>query len=355
MAKFCQEQISIPSILKIGSGELNYLGKYLKEYSFTNIACFYSAGIEDIYGSQIDESFKNSEINIMHKETIEDVDIESIIHRAFLGISKEVDALVGIGGGKALDYSKYCAHILGLPFISVPTSTSNDGFCSPGSSLLVAGKRKSVKATIPFGVVVDLDAVKSSPDSCIYSGIGDLISKITSSWDWKEAVKQGNEEFHDFAYLISQNAVIDFLNYQHLNIRSTNFLYFLVNALLMSGISMEIAKSSRPASGSEHLISHALDVVSKMPRMHGIQVGLATYLCSILQNNNTYIVKQFLDSTGFWDHVYANPLDKNDFIDAIQLAPRIKEGFYSVLSIPEKIEEAILLIETDEILKRALK
>ena len=146
MIKFQQKQIFIPSILKIGKGELSNLGNYLKEESFMNIACFFSAGIEELFGEKIFQSLDSNEIKIHHKDIIEEIHIENIIHTAFK-IPKNVDALVGIGGGKALDYSKYCAFVLDLPFISIPTSTSNDGFCSPNSSLLVENKRKSVKAS----------------------------------------------------------------------------------------------------------------------------------------------------------------------------------------------------------------
>ena len=275
MIKFQQKQIFIPSILKIGKGELSNLGNYLKEESFMNIACFFSAGIEELFGEKIFQSLDSNEIKIHHKDIIEEIHIENIIHTAFK-IPKNVDALVGIGGGKALDYSKYCAFVLDLPFISIPTSTSNDGFCSPNSSLLVENKRKSVKAKIPYGVIVDIEILQTSPESCIYSGIGDLISKITAGFDWKEASHLGKDYFSDFAYLIANNTITDIVNYQNSDIKNTEFLYHLANSLLMNGVSMEIAGSSRPASGSEHLISHAYDEISQKPSMHGIQVGIAT-------------------------------------------------------------------------------
>lgn len=353
MIKSCQLQISIPSILKISENVLDQIGNHIKEFNFDNVAIFYSSGIENIYGERIEQGLKDSGVKISHKLTIEEINIENIIHTAF-SIPKSVNALIGVGGGKALDYSKYCAHVLALPFISVPTSTSNDGFCSPNSSLFVEEKRKSVNARIPFGVIVDIEAVKNSPASCIYSGIGDLISKITSGWDWKMAVDKGHEDFNDFSYLISQNTVIDFLNYQKQDIRSNKFIYHLVNSLLMSGISMEIAGSSRPASGSEHLISHSLDMISKKPKMHGLQVGFATYICSYLQNNQFGLVKDFLINTGFFEHLYESPLDKATFIEAIKKANTVKENFYTILSDSGTEGRAIDFINTDPICQKIL-
>jgi len=354
MMKFCQKQILIPSILKISKGELNRVGKYLKEKEFTNIAIFLSEGIEELFGEKIYSSLESSGINVMHRDVISDINIENIIHNAFK-IPKSVDVLVGIGGGKALDYSKYCAHVLALPFVSIPTSTSNDGFCSPNSSLLVDGKRKTVTAKIPYGVIVDIEAVQTSPKSCIYSGIGDLISKVTAGYDWLKAVEVTGESFNDFAYLIAENTVSDILHYKNHDIRSAEFLYHLVNSLLMSGIAMEIAGFSRPASGSEHLISHALDQITKTPAMHGIQVGIATYICSYIQDNRFKVVKDFLQSTGFFDFVAEKPLNKEEFIEAIRTAPTIKEDFYTILSDKRNIERAIEFIQTDPICLKCLQ
>lgn len=352
MAKFYHQQIFVPSILKISEGELNHIGGYLKNAGFNNIACFLSDGMEEIFGGNIYSGLTG--INIAHKDIITNIDIENVIHTAFK-IPKKVEALIGIGGGKALDYSKYCAHILDLPFISIPTSTSNDGFCSPISSLLIEGKRKTVKATIPFGVIVDIDAVKSSPESCMFSGIGDLISKITAGWDWQRAAEKNNAVFDDFAYIISQNTVIDFLNYQNASIRDAKFIYHLVNSLLMNGLSMEISGSSRPASGSEHLISHAYDKISLHPAMHGIQVGISTYLCSYLQNNQFKLVGDFLANTGFFDYLSSNPLNKAEYIEAIKTAPDVKQDYYTILSEQGVINKAVDFINNDEIFKKSLK
>ena len=347
-------QINIPSLLKIGEGKLGKIGKYLSDRKYLKVALFFSKGIEELFGNILYESLEKYNVQIVHKNIIDDINIENVIHTAFK-IPKETDVLLGIGGGKALDYSKYCAHVLSLPFISVPTSTSNDGFCSSNASLLVEGQRQSVKATIPYGVVVDLDIIKSSPEECIYSGIGDLISKFTALWDWKQAFLKGLDEYNDFSSLISLNSVQLFMNYQNTDIRNMDFLYNLANALLMSGVAMEVCGSSRPASGSEHLISHALDKISDKPKMHGLQVGVSTYLCSILQNNQSEIIKHFLVNTGFVDYMKEHPLNKKDFLEALSIAPSIKQSYYTILSEPDSIAKTVNLVENDELLNVMIK
>src|SRR5215471_13082134 len=109
---------------------------------------------------------------------------------------------------------------------------------------------------------------------------------------------------------------------------------------MLNGIAMEIAGSSRPASGSEHLISHALDALSAKPRLHGLQVGVASFLVSLLQQNNTDVIAELFDVTGFWDAIAADPFRRSEWREAIYRAPTMKDGFFTVLSIPKHLTEA---------------
>ena len=216
-------------------------------------------------------------------------------------------------------------------------------------------KRKSVKSTIPYGVVADIDVISNAPKSSIYSGIGDTISKITALWDWKQSFLKGYEYFNDFAGLMAHNSLDIVYLCNDLKPEDNEFKYRMVNSLVLSGIAMEIAGSSRPASGSEHLISHALDNVLTDSKMHGLQVGIATYLCSFLQNNQHEKVKDFLLKTGFLNFIEKDPVNKNEFIKALQLAPLIKQNYYTVLSEKDSFDKAINFIETDSILKQIIK
>jgi len=146
---------------------------------------------------------------------------------------------------------------------------------------------------------------------------------------------------------------LDILFLKHtLDIHNESFQRSLASSLTMSGLAMEIAGSSRPASGSEHLISHALDAICNKPRLHGIQVGVATYLCALLQNNrHTDDIRYVLEQTGFLPHVCHNPLRYDTFVEAIRRAPTIKRDFYTVLSEPDSYTRALDFIQNDNYLK----
>lgn len=346
-------QISIPFLLKIGNGKIKKIGKYLFDKNMNEIAIFFGTGIEELMGKDLYESLKAYEINIKHKETIDNVALEEIVKTAFS--LPKIDAILGIGGGKALDFAKYAAYLLKIPYISLPTSISNDGFCSPSSSLTVEGKRKSVKSAIPFGVIIDLDIIAKSPKIAFYSGLGDMVSKITALNDWKEAANQKLSGYNDFASLMAYNS-LDLLFLRHsTDIHSPDFIRSLTTSLLISGIAMEIAGTSRPASGSEHLISHALDEVCPHPQSHGIQVGVATLLCALLQNSpHIEGLRDILTHTGFIDFVKKNPLSKEYFIKALEIAPKIKNNYYTVLSKEDSLTRAIDFISADPTLREII-
>ncbi len=347
-------EISIPTLLRIKPNAMYKMGKYLRKENFTRIALFYGEGLKSLFDEQLRISFDSSEIKVTFEEVVYSNAVEDIFKSAF-NLPPAIDAIVAIGGGKVIDYCKYIAFILQLPIISVPTSISNDGFASPGASLLVNGRRKSQKAKIPFGVVIDTDIIRKSPVRYTYSGIGDLISKYTAIYDWKLAYHKVQEPVNDFAVLISRNAVEVMVSHNNKDIKDLEFLRLICGCLVMSGVAMEVCGSSRPASGSEHLISHAYDMSAKKPTLHGIQVGVATLAISWLQNNPEHqLIKSVLEETGFIDFVSQNPLDKQDFINAIRQAPNVKENYYTILSDKQKMDKLIDYVKNDEYFNRLL-
>lgn len=347
-------EISIPTLLRIKPNAMYKIGKYLRKENFTRIALFYGEGLKSLFDEQLRISFDSSEIKVKFEEVVYSNAVEDIFKSAF-NLPPAIDAIVAIGGGKVIDYCKYIAFILQLPIISVPTSISNDGFASPGASLLVNGRRKSQKAKIPFGVVIDTDIIRKSPVRYTYSGIGDLISKYTAIYDWKLAYHMVQEPVNDFAVLISRNAVEVMVSHSNKDIKDLEFLRLICGCLVMSGVAMEVCGSSRPASGSEHLISHAYDMSAKKPTLHGIQVGVATLAISWLQNNpEHHLIKSVLEETGFIDFVSRSPLNKQDFIDAILQAPNVKENYYTILSDKEKMDKLIEHVQSDEYFNQLL-
>ena len=340
-------EIQIPSRLRIKPHALYKVGKYLRKDGFSRIALFYGEGVKTLVGQQMEISLDSSEICVDAEETVLRNAVEDVVSSAFR-LPPEVGAIVAVGGGVAIDYAKYAGFLTRLPVIAVPTAISNDGFASPGASLYVNGKRTSAKATIPFGVVLDTTVIAGSPPRFTYSGIGDLISKYSAVADWKLAYHTTGEPVNDFAVMISLQSVANLVNHPVKAIDDLRFLQLVGGALVMSGVAMEVSGSSRPASGSEHLISHAYDQVANPPSMHGLQVGVASLGTLWLQHNpDRDTVLQVFKETGFTDFMGENKLDRDGFLEAIRLAPSIKPGYHTVLSQPGAVTTLIDYVASD--------
>ncbi len=333
--------IQIPTLLRIKPNTLYKLGKYLRRNGFDRIALFYGEGMADLLGQTVEISLDSSEIRTSSTHTVSGNDIEDVVTSAF-GLSRSTDAIVAVGGGMAIDYAKYAGFLAGKPVIAVPTALSNDGFCSPGASLKVAGRRTSCPARIPYGVVLDTALIAKSPSRFSHSGVGDLLSKYSAVFDWKLSYWETGEQVNDFAVLIALQSVENFVNHPHKSLGDLEFIKLMAGALVMSGVAMEVCDSSRPASGSEHLISHAYDKVAERPSMHGLQVGLASIATMWLQEHpRLEDVMSVLAETGFLHFVKENPLDKAAFLESIRVAPTIKDQYFTILSPKGNVERLV--------------
>ena len=318
-----------------------------------NAVIYFGNGLIELFGDGVMQSLKDEGITVVEYRELDSIRIEDIIDLAF-SIDVKAQVIVGIGGGKVIDAAKYAAYLRKLPFISVPTSASSDGFSSASASLLVNGKRNSVPARMAYGIIADTDVIKSAPEKFLYSGIGDLVSKITALYDWVYEDKNGYTVLNDFAMMIAKKAVNSFVRTPFESIKDDLFLRELLDSLAMSGIANEVAGGSAPTSGSEHLISHALDKMLETPQLHGIQVGIATYLMSRVQDHRYKRVNTIFTDTGFWDYVETLSLKRSDFEAAIDMAPSIKPYRHTYLHEEKYREFAKRLLVEDEVLKRIL-
>lgn len=348
------QHIAIPAILKVGKGTLEKIGTYLSEKGLKNVVLYFGDGLIDLFGLTVMRGMESAGVEILEYREINTTKIDELVEIAF-AIDNGAQAVIGLGGGKVIDAAKYAAFLRKLPFISVPTSASSDGFSSASASLLVEGKRTSVPARLAYGIIVDTDVIKSAPERFIYSGIGDMVSKITSLYDWAYEDSLGCTVQNDFSVMIAKKAVNSFVRTPFASIKDDLFLKELIDSLAMSGIANEIAGSSAPTSGSEHLISHALDKLSEHPELHGVQVGVATYLMSRVQDHRWKRVNTVFTETGFWDYVKTLNLKREEYLAAIDMAPSIKPYRHTYLHEGKYRELAKRILTEDEILRDVVR
>ena len=246
-----------------------------------------------------------------------------------------IQIVIGFGGGTVLDLAKFASFVSKSTLISLPTTLSNDSLASPVAVLGTVGKaRKTFKCTIPHAILVDVNTIVSAPERQLLSGVGDTISKYTALVDWKKAHDVGQEKVDDFAYMISKMAFNSIAYNDVKELKSKDFIKRLSQALVMGGLAMEIAGSSRPSSGSEHLFCHALDeeYSDQVAVPHGIAVAMGSYVACKFQNRNigkiTRIIKEY--------NVPVCPsewkITEDIFVGAWQKAPGTRPDRYTVLN-----------------------
>jgi glycerol-1-phosphate dehydrogenase [NAD(P)+] len=191
------------------------------------------------------------------------------------------DAVVGIGGGKVIDVAKYAASLGGLPMVAVATSLAHDGIASPVASLTEGGRKLSFGVQMPIAVVVDLDYVRRTVPEMRRSGIGDAVSNLSAIADWELAHRERGEAVDGLAVTFARTGAMGVIDRTD-TIDDEPFLYALADALVLGGLAMAVAGSSRPCSGGDHEIVHAIDHLFPGTATHGELAGLgalfATYL-----------------------------------------------------------------------------
>ncbi len=240
--------------------------------------------------------------------------------------------LVGLGGGKSIDVAKLSAYYANLPFISVPTSASHDGISSPFASIKGMDKPYSLIAKPPIGVLADIIIIANAPRRLLASGCGDLVAKITAVKDWELARDEKGEYFGNYAASLarlSAKLVID--ESEKIREGSKESVRDVVEALISAGVAACIAGSSRPCSGSEHLFSHALDMLAPNIGLHGEKCGIGAIMMAKLHNLEWEKIANSLKNVHAVVNAYELGINPELIVDAILLAPKIRPERYTIL------------------------
>jgi glycerol-1-phosphate dehydrogenase [NAD(P)+] len=214
----------------------------------------------------------------------------------------------------------------------VPTQLTADGIASPVSVIRAhSGTVESRSARLPSAVAVDLEVLARSPVESTRAGLGDLLANACAVRDWRLAAAAGHETVDDFAALLSEAAADLALAGDLSSLADGGLLLRLLHGLVLSGLAMEIAGSSRPCSGSEHLISHAIDRLYPGTAAHGEQVAFGALLCTRFQGEDWRALEGLLRDAGMERAASGFDLSKDRIVAAIEAAPETRPGRYTVL------------------------
>ena len=260
------------------------------------------------------------------------------------------EAVAGIGGGRTIDVTKFAAQMAGIPMVAVATSLAHDGIASPISSLEHESGKGSYGVPPPVAVIVDLDRVRAAPDHLAISGIGDAISDLSAVADWELSAADTGEPVDGLAAAMARNAAQAVLH-QPGDARSDGFLTVLAESLILSGLSMTVAGSSRPASGGDHEIMHAIDQLYPGTASHGELAGLGALFCAYLREDagQARLISACLGRHGLPRTPADLGMSCADFTKAVACAPGTRPGRYTILErlglseaeIAERVEEYV--------------
>ena len=197
---------------------------------------------------------------------------------------RATDAIpVAVGSGTLNDLVKRASHEVERPYLTVARAASVDGYTSFGASITKDGFKQTLTCPAPRAVVADLDVLAAAPAIMTASGYGDLLGKVPAGADWILADATGTDPIPPHVWALVQGSLREAIA-RPAQVRAGDLdaLAGLVEGLMLSGLAMQVAGSSRPASGAEHYFSHlweleglAHGVDGGPPPEHGLKVGSA--------------------------------------------------------------------------------
>jgi len=324
--------MELPRKVLVGQGVIAELGQFAKDLGSANrVIVVTGPHVKQKLGMKVAASLKSAGVSpIWFISEIATKEIAGNV--ANQAINEKVFHIIGLGGGKSVDLSKLAAFYANIAFISVPTSASHDGMSSPFASMKGLGKPYSIVAKPPAGILADIDVIADAPRRLILSGCGDLVAKITAVRDWELARDDVGEYYGRYAASLAMLGAEMFIqNASRWKDCSTDSVREIVEALISGGVAAGIAGSSRPCSGSEHLVSHALDLIAPGKGLHGEKCGIGTILMAKLHGLEWESIAKALKSIGSPTTAAAIGVDAETMAKAVVLASTVRPERYTIL------------------------
>lgn len=339
------KKIQMPREVHIGPNVLDAVGPICKDLRLFDEALVVSGEhTYDIAGRQAVEAMENADFGV-DCITVADASLDSV--KKVQDRIGNASVVLGVGGGKIIDVAKLASTNESVHFISVPTTASHDGIASPMASIKKDKGSVSMQAQSPIAVVADTEIIKNSPFKLLSSGCADIVSNYTAIRDWQLSHRLTNEYYSESAASLSEmTAKLILKSAESIKEGLEESARIVVKSLFSSGMAISIANSSRPASGSEHLFSHALDRIAKKPALHGEQCGVGCIMMMELQGGDWRFIQSALKAVKAPINAEGLGVDPEEIIEALMLAPKIRPDRYTILGERGLTREAAINLAT---------
>ena len=270
--------------VEIGAGASDHIAQTLLRLGHSRVFWIADENTWPVLGKKAAEQMKEAGMYesgvILSAEVHAD---EDGIGRVLMHLDREADILLAIGSGTINDITKFVSWQLRLPYIVAATAPSMDGFASSVAAMTTNRMKTTYPAQIPEVFLADLDILSGAPMEMIAAGVGDILGKYSALCDWKIGAIITGEYYCESIVSLMREAVDKVVeNIDGLRERKPEAFAGLTEALVLSGIAMGFAGNSRPASGSEHHLSHFWEMRflfdGRKALLHGTKVGIGTVL-----------------------------------------------------------------------------
>lgn len=196
--------------------------------------------------------------------------------------NENINQVVSLGGGSAIDIAKYIAYKLGIKYTCIPSMLSTNSYATNKVALIDNNQKVTLDAKLPDCVVLDCNLLKKSVTENLY-GLADVLSIYIALHDWKVASEDIGEKIDENIFSMASDLLCRVKGFISSNtLESISYdIKQLFEYIGISGHITNLYGTGRPESGSEHIFAKNIESMINVP--HGIAVSLGIILMAIMQ------------------------------------------------------------------------
>ncbi len=337
--------------IRVGSGLVHHVGEILRENDFPKKILLVADRNTIKAADGILESLQGFEVERYIYDDLRVATMDDV--RLVEGYFDRVDGVLAVGTGSIHDPSRMACANGKKQLALFATAPSMDGFASYNAPIVEGNFKTTLSAKCPEVIIADTKILADAPTELKSAGFGDMVSKYVALIDWQVSHLVTGEHYCEKVAALTRYAADNLMKMaDKITVNDEEAAGAVFESLLMTGIAMAFTCTSRPGSGTEHIMAHYWECLEllegKIPNYHGEDVGVTTLI--ILNYYNELIKKETVRThkeINDWDEIYASygPLAEEvrklntpdtitDAIDPEKLAQQWPEIVKIVRSVP---------------------
>lgn len=345
----------------VGSGIVKDTGEILKRNGFKKKLLLVGDKNTLRASEGVEKALDGFEIQYRIYDNLREATIEQV--NVLKELLEENDGVISVGTGSLNDICRKAAADTDKPLCIFATAASMDGFASYGAPLTDGNFKATYDAKMPEVIIADTKILARAPKELKSAGFGDMIGKYVGLIDWQVSALISGEYYCEKVANLTREATDRIMSLaDRITADDEESAAAVFEALLLTGIGMAFTKTSRPASGTEHILSHFWEckklLEGKLSDFHGKKVGVATLIImekysKLLQKEKVVAHKEVVD----WEDVYKNYGELKDEVIKLNTPDTITDGINpeDLEKNWDKIRDIIRSVPSYEQIKNAME